>query len=84
MVKNSFDLPENLSEKYNNVVKIEGYSNKKELKALEQSSFFEISEQNISLPSNDELLKTFFKSKNYPKGYYKKALHLIKGLSNAK
>lgn len=82
LVKSSFDLPDNLAERYKNVVKIEGYSNKKELKALEDSSFFEISAQNIELPSNNELLKKFFKSKNYPKDYYRKAVKLIEGLSN--
>jgi DNA repair exonuclease SbcCD nuclease subunit len=82
LVKSSFDLPENLTEKYKNIVKIEGYKNKKELEALKTSSFLELTAQTIDLPSNKDLLKIFFKSKGYPEKYLKRALKLIKRKSH--
>lgn len=78
LVKSSYGLPDNIAEKYKNVVKIEGFNTKAELEALKESSFIEINAQTIKLTSNKILLKNFFKEKGFPKSAFKRAMTLLK------
>jgi len=62
LINAGFDTDIDIMEKYSNVVKIEGFQSKKELQALIEESFLEITEQSLELPSMKEELENFLKT----------------------
>lgn len=78
----SFETTKDVLSLYPNVVKMEGFKNKKELQALVEESFIEINEQNLELPSIQEELKKFLKTKNADKKQIKRAFEIIEDIRN--
>ncbi len=74
-----FDTDIDIMGKYPNVVKLEGFKSKKELKALVQESFIEITEQTLNLPSAQEELERFLKhEKKATSKQLKRALEIVR------
>ena len=79
LTKSNIELPENIMEKFPNIVKTEGFSNKEELKAIIEDSFIEINNQTLELPSLNEHLEDFLiKVKGANKKQVKRALEIVK------
>jgi len=75
----NFETDLDILGKHPNVVKMEGFKTKKELKALVEESFIEITEQKLELPSVQEELVRFLKEeKKATSKQIKRALSIAK------
>lgn len=77
----NFSTDIDIMDKHPNVVKIEGFKTKKELEALKQDSFIELTEQNLELPSvTAELEKFLREEKKATDKQIKRAFGIIREL----
>jgi DNA repair exonuclease SbcCD nuclease subunit len=77
--KSSIELPEDILDKFPNVVKTEGFSSKEELKSILEDSFVPITAQNIQLPSMQETLEKYLiETKKATPKQVKRGLEILK------
>ncbi len=81
----NFETERDILGEYDNVVKMEGFKSKKELKALVEESFIEITEQKLELPSIvEELEKYLVHEKKATPKQVKRALEITKEIRQGK
>lgn len=81
----NFETDLDILGKYDNVVKMEGFKTKKELKSLVEESFIEITEQKLELPSIQEELERFLvQEKKATTKQVKRALQITKEVRKQK
>lgn len=81
IVKEGFDVPEDIMERYPNIVKREGYATKEEFESVVQEAFLEIKKQTIMLPPMEEMLTKFLVSKGATKQQIKRGRALLEKIT---
>lgn len=71
------EVPPSLMEDFPNIVKHDGFSNKKELSALQKDAFIELENQEVEEVSEEEYIKAFLKNKGRDKTQIKRGLKLL-------
>lgn len=78
VVKSKYELPEDIMDKYPNVVRVLGYTNKKEKKLILNDDDISTTTQLIEFPDKRKLLREIFKEEGMRKKDFIRGLELIK------